>query len=44
MTDLPEINIEELEEMKRRNFEERLKFIEFYANQIKKRMKVRELE
>ena len=44
MTDDLKINIRELEVIKKRNFEERLRFIEFYAKYIKKRMIVREIE
>ncbi len=32
----PKIDLEEIEEMKKRNFKERLKFIEFYVNYLKK--------
>ena len=34
---IPEVNLQELEEMKRRNFEERLKFIELYVKWLKKK-------
>jgi len=32
---LPKIDLEELKERNRRNFEERLKFIDFYAKWLK---------
>jgi len=37
MTPLPEINLEELKRFKEKNFQDRLKFIEWYANQMKKK-------
>ena len=44
MTEELKIDLDELEDIKKRNFEERLRFIEFYAEYIKKRMIVRKLE
>ena len=34
--ELPKIDLKELEEIKKRNFEDRLKFIEIYAEWMKK--------
>ncbi len=33
---IPKIDLKELEEIKRKNFEDRLKFIEIYAEWLKK--------
>ena len=37
MTPLPEIDPEELKKFKEKNFQDRLEFIEWYSNQIKKK-------
>lgn len=34
--DIPDIDLEELKKRKERNFEERIKFIEWYAEWLKK--------
>ena len=36
MKKLPDIDIEELERLKKQNFEDRLKFIDMYAEWVKK--------
>jgi len=36
MKKLPVIDLRELEELKKKNFKERLNFIKFYANKVKK--------
>ncbi len=42
---VPKINLKELEEMKRKNFEERLNFIELYAKWLKEnRIKIEKVE
>ncbi len=39
---LPKIDLKELEELKKRNFEDRLRFIKIYAEWIKKKkLKIR---
>lgn len=41
----PKIDLKELEELKRKNFEERLKFIELYAKWLKEnRIKIEKVE
>ncbi len=43
--ELPEINLKELEEIKRRNLEDRLRFIEIYARWMReKEVKVERVE
>ncbi len=43
--ELPEIDLKEMEEIKRRNFEERLKFIEFYVKWLKEhKVKIERVE
>ncbi len=39
--ELPEIDLKELEEIKKRNFEDRLRFIEIYVRWLKKNKIVR---
>jgi hypothetical protein len=37
MTPVPEIDLEELKKFKEKNFQDRLKFIEWYSNEVKKK-------
>lgn len=38
---LPKIDLKEMEDLKRRNFEERLRFIEIYVEWLKKKHKMK---